>query len=489
MTVVNKITATVHDDYALLLPEMEKVRDCSEGSQAVKRKNYTYLPHPSQINKTSPEQQQRYIEYKNGAEFPDYVASTKKTLLGKMRVNSSSIELPDSIEYLTEDSDGDGMSAYSAMEHSCGEVLEVKYHFLVADYQGLTDVDTSSVSIADIERINPRATIKQYSRESLINWHASRINGKMQFDYLEFIEHGTEFDKATGTSTEVQSCLILALDADGNYYQQKRVYGKDGVQDGEPSPVLVGGLPLKWLPISIATDEPMPAGVLSKKLGFLHQLSDLAIHSYNTSAVYKETIRAMVPTKHTSGWKDGDFDLFKQINGDRDYAITGGYGINNYPEGIETGVTSCAAELGGIQWALDRNDKQAASLSGESDSMVQMSATEAAIVAAEQNALLESLASGVEQAWAMQFLYCGMFEGLWSQDDIEANMDQITVSIPRSFSKPKLSVDEVRTVMELQSGNHISRKELIRQLEQGCWLLADAEEMMKEIEEQAPNIV
>jgi hypothetical protein len=115
----------------------------------------------------------------------------------------------------------------------------MKWHLLVADYNGLSDVDLDSVSIADIELLAPRATIKQYARENVVNWHFDRVNGVMQLSWVQLLERGYKFDEESGEHEKLESYLILALDDNGDYYQQKVVYDEKGEKEkGDPSYLL-----------------------------------------------------------------------------------------------------------------------------------------------------------------------------------------------------------------------------------------------------------
>jgi hypothetical protein len=109
-------------------------------------------------------------------------------------------------------------------------------------------------------------------------------------------------------------------------------------------------------------------------------------------------------------------------------------------------------------------------------------ATEAEIAAAENNARLVALAQGLESAYQKAILYCGMFEGLWGADAIEQNADQVVISLPRTFAKSKLSVEEVRVIMELVLAGLKPQELAIRELAEGGWSMDDAESVLNAID-------
>lgn len=482
-------TAPTHPDYDKTAKELEKIRICMDGSLAVKDAGYELLPHPSQIDQTSKEQVMRYIEYKANAEYQNDGQATKRQMLGKMRIDDTEIEFPDALNYLIQNVDGDGLGLKDAIKYSIGEVQEMGWHFLVSDFKGLSGVDLTQISLADQMMLDPKAYAKQYSRDSLTNWAFRKINGTMQLSYLQFRELGTEFNPDTGLHTDIESYLILALDEEGNYYQQKKVYGSSGAGVGEKSYVTVSGMPLKWLPIAVVAGEPMPSGSLPKAMGFLHSIIDVSLQRYRMSAKYKETQTANIPTKWTKGWRENDLELFRTIN-KRDYMVNGGYGTNNLPGDVEIGVSSASADMADFHWDFERYDKLVAKLGGtnETGNAGALTATEAAIIAGNQNALLESLATSAENAWRRIVSYCGMFMGLWKPDAVESALEQITIDLPRDFAKSKLTVDEVRVLLEMRMKSTISEAELHRQIKNGGWMIADVDAMLAELEQQAPRM-
>lgn len=486
---VKPTAAPTHPDYDETASELETIRICMDGSLAVKKSGYRLLPHPSQIDQSSKEQVMRYLEYKANAEYQNDGQATKRQMLGKMRIDDTEIEFPDALDYLVQNVDGDGLGLKDAIKYSIGEVQEMKWHFLVADFKGLSGVDLTQISLAEQMMLDPKAHVKQYSRDSLTNWAFRKINGTMQLSYLQFRELGTEFNPDTGLHTDVESYLILALDEDGNYYQQKKVYGSSGAGVGEKSYVTVSGMPLKWLPVAVVADEPMPSGALPKAMGFLHSIIDVSLQRYRMSARYKETQIANTPTKITKGWLQGDKELFSEING-RDSIMVGGYGINNMPNNVEMDVISASADMGDFHWDFERYDKLVAKLGGtnETGNAGALTATEAAIIAGNQNALLESLATSAENAWRRVVSYCGMFMGLWKPDAVESALEQITIDLPRDFAKSKLTVDEVRVLLEMRMQSTISEAELHRQIKNGGWLIADVDAMLAELDQQAPRM-
>lgn len=471
----------VHPLYSLNADDIQLVRDCVDGSTAVKRKAETYLAHPSDVDTTSDSAKKRYIKYLQGAEFDEYPAQTLQTLMGKLRFDDTAIELPDGIAILQQDVDGDGMSLLQALELSASNVTQVKFQVLVAEFSGLGALDPSQLSLADIQQLNPRPTVKQYTRENVVNWNSRRINGVMQLSFIALLERSQEFNQETYKHTDVYSYLILALDDDGNYYQKKIVYSSAGKQESEPSYVTVAGQPLKWLPVVVVSDEPVPAGMLPFKMGFLYRICAATLAKYRVSADYKETQRKLIPTIFSNGGQPGDADLFEQLNG-RKYIELGG--VNVLPNTQQATVLSANASMDDYHWYFAEQDRKIRQMGGSTPtSGSAMTATEADIQASEQNAMLQSLATNLENGWRRVLSYCAMFAGLWLPDAVEDNLDQIVLSMPRDFATPKLSVEEVRVLFEAMDRGAKTRDQVVFMLEQGGWDYQTAEETLAQLEE------
>ena len=100
MTIQN---ITPNPEVAEMHDELEAVRACVKGSYFVKKLGYKLLPHPSSIDKTSPEQIARYNQYIADADFDEFPGTTLTTMLDKMSIAETEVMLPERLEYLRED--------------------------------------------------------------------------------------------------------------------------------------------------------------------------------------------------------------------------------------------------------------------------------------------------------------------------------------------------------------------------------------------------
>lgn len=485
---------TENTQYSNAKPYLKLVRDAVEGEPAIKRETTVYLKHPNAIDKTSPAQKLRYECYIDGAEFDGFPAETESGMLGQMLSGDIDYEFPDKIDYLFQDSDGDGIGIEGAAELIYRNLLEAKYHFLLAEYVGLTGLNTESLSVADIKKIKPRASIKHYDRESLIDWEFARINGVMQLTLAVLCESATTRDDEL-KKTEVKSYLVLALDENGDYHQKKYVQqttatsGTEYVQDGVEIYPMVGGRRLKWIPCQIVVDSQIQAGKMPSGLGYLYPICALSLYRYRVSADHKEALRLMQPTTFTRGWKDGDKELFKEING-RDYIAFGAGVANNLPEGVEVDIQGLGVETEPFNTYYEQSELKIKALGGKIDTGKDgqaITATESASNSARNTAVMDKIVRNTEAALKRMVVYCGMFEGLWGADAIEENLDKITLNLPKDFGI-KLTGEQVTSVLSAVTAGVIPKEEGTKILAQGKFTVSNVDELLSQLETQ-PQII
>lgn len=481
---MSETTINAHDDYSLMYDNIIQIRDVIKGSPFIKDKGTTYLEHPSSVDKDP----QRYREFISGAEFDEFTGNTERVMIGRMKLDDAKFEPDSRLSYLQNDVDGDGLSMRGLIESCCSNVMEVKWHVLLSDYKGFTSAPLDAVSMQDIQDAKQRATIKQYARESLLDWGFSRINGVYQVDYMVLCESCLVRDPESGDKSTIESYLKLAID-DIGYYQQKQtssLLSENGW--GEKHYILVGGKNLKFIPVSIVCDEEFAAGCLPQQLGFLSAIGDLALYRYRVSAKYKEALAALVPTMHVTGVSNTDWEIFKEVNG-RSYVSSGAFDPNIWPS--ENTKFQLIESKQSLQQFIDyfednKNKVRAAGGVFKTDNTVQRTATEVLTEAETTTSILRPIADNVESAVVEQVAYCAMFEGLVSQDDVYKYTGEVELALSKEFAINKLSVEEVKVLLDVYMTGLLPKDEFLTILEMGGWTNSSAEDLLKRIEEQAP---
>ena len=470
--------------------ELMAVRACVAGSYFVKKAGRKLLPHPSSVDTSSPEAVERYNKYKSDADFDDFTQTTLSSLLGKMKVGDTDIVLPPQLEYLRENSDNDGLSLNGLLTSTAENILQVKWHVLLADYQGLSEVESDNVSIADLERLNPRATIKQYSRENVVNWDFCRVNGAMQLTYVLLREISSKLNQDSGTREKTTSYLKLGID-DTGYYQQKIVESESGGNsEGEKNYVSVGGVNLQFIPLEIVVDSEIQGGYMPLKGGYLVSISNLALSRYRVSAVYKEALYALIPTFNVFGMGSSEYAEFKEVNG-RDYLASGVFTPNFMPsQDMRIEVTETTASLAQFESFFERNENLVKAEGGtfKTDSAVQRTATEVVAEGEQQSNLLEPLVSSLESSLERVIAYCGMFEGLYTVVQVTGDIEEISVNMNDEFAMAKLTVEERKELRESVLSGLLTKETYFSLLQRGGVDVGNIQQELAGLENSAPIV-
>lgn len=215
-----------HKLYRKNIRRWELVRDCVEGSEAIKSrggddtddKNQArsirgtrYLPQPNPDD-FSNENRIRYDQYKIRANFVNFTGHTKDGFLGMVYRKPPEVELNSAIDYLVDNADGQGLSLLQLLQGVTSDVLEVGRHGLLTDFPpsaGGTQAQTAGL----------KAKIVQYDAENIINWRTSIISSHTVLTLVVLVEEVEKVDD-DGFSTKIVKWHRALLLKDGIYVQQ-----------------------------------------------------------------------------------------------------------------------------------------------------------------------------------------------------------------------------------------------------------------------------
>lgn len=300
-----------HTQYAKSLKKWQLVRDCDEGSEAIKARSSgggsgtlngeagtAYLPAPN-ADDNSTDNKFRYHAYRNRANFVNFTGHTKEGMLGLVFRKETVIEAPADIEYLIDNANGGGLSTDQMIKDATGDVLMLGRYGLLVDYpdapEGLTE--------AQVRALNLRANILSYPAESVVNWRTEVIGG-IKMLTMAVIREPTEKKSEDGFEYEeviYHRVLLLKLIDDKLIYVQN-LYDDDGnlmawetgETDAEGMPIHTGDMiPRKndgsnWTEIpfvfvgSINNDEKVDKAPL-------YDIAEINIAHYRNSADYEES--------------------------------------------------------------------------------------------------------------------------------------------------------------------------------------------------------
>lgn len=201
--------------------EWRLMRDAMDGETAIKGRGILHLPMPSSYAAMSDGGRAAYGAYLNRASFPEILAPAISGMVGVAHSKEISIELPDALEYLWEDADGDGMPLEELHRLITRELLSIGRYGLLADApEGGGD-----------------PYLAGYSGETIINWD----RGLFVLD-----ESGPVRDGYAWKDRRQFRALML----DNGRYRQIVQTG-DTLTEAEP--VASGGRALAFIPFDVAS--------------------------------------------------------------------------------------------------------------------------------------------------------------------------------------------------------------------------------------------
>lgn len=290
MTVSN-----THEEYNKYAQQWETVRDCVEGSPAIKKRargsndidsmygqpGTKYLPPPNPSD-TSTDNKNRYKDYVTRASFSNFVDATKQGLSGMIFRKEPNIELPNDMEYLRNNADGAGLSLNQFLQMGVGEVSETGRWGILTDYPQ----SEGNYTKAQIEQLNLRANLLSFSAENILNWETKAIGGVTVLSMLVLREYiMVQKDDDIFTKEKVPRYMHYFLDDSGNCIVQ--IYNKDEKKEGDEVALKdFNGKPIKKILFEFAgTDDNSP----SVDKSCLYDIADVNLAHYRNSADFEES--------------------------------------------------------------------------------------------------------------------------------------------------------------------------------------------------------
>lgn len=274
-------------EYQRKVYSTKQIRDCVDGSDAIKRCGELYLPMPSGMSQVPPTAttgtgqsnaladktslslstapwnhgNPAYSAYIHRAKFPDMTSNTLRGLVGIATKQDPEIKLPANIAYLEELATVDGGDLTELYESCVSEVFQ-----------------TSRVALVLDVRPDNTVYIAQYNSESYINWRMEVVNGKRIQTYAEFEDTVIAEDGSQKKKSLIYS--LEAIEEGGNRICVVYHY-TDGKLDFPQAPVVFQGKMIEFLPVvNISEEENDPAPGPIPLIG----VSDCALDIYRHSA-------------------------------------------------------------------------------------------------------------------------------------------------------------------------------------------------------------
>lgn len=480
-----------HPNYDQTIDEVKTVRDAIEGSNAIKNgpRFKIYLPNPTDIDilngQDFVEADNRYKAYKNRAEYDAFPGRTESGYVGALKSTPPDFaEIPSEIEYLLSNSDGDNLTLSESIEITQANLLEVKFHGLLVDFNGLTQVDINDdspqLTNAQAKALDLKATIKHYPRESIVDWDYGVVNNQNQLTFVKLMEKTSEINRDTLQRVEVENQLVLALDEEtGEYYQQqitKTAEGKDQISDRLFPENNAGRL--KLIPFEIVIDQKQKSSSIPKALGLLYPICLKAIARYQVNADLKEAIhRSAQPTMWSSNWTSTNFAVYKELTGQEHISMGSGSHIP-LPKDSNIGYLQWDADSNAMFKYMEENQKEAKALGARFDTSdaKDEAVGVAKIRSAEELSALMNIQSSIEESYTRVLGWCFNFMSTSTTEP------EIEIVLNKEFNKVKLTPGEQKAILDNFTMGLIDRAEALAQLEKGGVLISEAEELLNRSE-------
>jgi len=473
-----------HSDYQETIDQVYLIRDSIEGSNSIKNgdRSGNYLMDPvdddSKRQSRSSYVTDKFKNYKMRAEFESFPAKTESGYMGSL---SSTLpeyaEIPSAIEYLMDDSDGNGLSINESIEITQANLLEVKYHGLLADFSVLDDADIQPLTAKQADDMGLKATIKHYPRETILDWDYSLFDGKKMLSFVKVQENSSYVDKGTFKTVTKERQLVLGLNDKQQYYQQSITKDDEGKEViGEPVFVSNNSGVMNFIPFEFVIDQKIKSMDIPRGFGILYPICLKAIYRYQVSADLKESIhRTAMPTSYSTGWTTAKYESYKKMTGKETICIGSDSHIP-LPDGAEIGYLQWDADSNAMFKYMEINQKEAKAMGARFDTSDARDETVgvAMLRSSEELSALINIQSAVESAYIKVLGWCFDF-----MSRVDSNM-KIELNLNREFNKIKISPQEQKEIRDNVTMGIYSKIEGLRLLEQGGVLTDEAEIILNE---------
>lgn len=289
---------TKHPLWQKRFPQWIKMRDITEGEDAIKLKGEDYLPSPSTAHHKFDEYERRtYEAFKTRTPFTNFTAQIKDCLHGMLEYRKARIDAPISVKEkgILDNIDLQGNSLDQLISNVVNDVLITGFGGILIDLPKVS----SNISVLNAERAGIRPYIAYYNAESIINWDYRIIRGVKTFSYVVLEEEVSSNENEFSHKTHKQY-RVLRLNKSGFceqeiYRIEKDDSGNDITISESTVIVTINGSPINYIPfVMLPFSEPVKP--------LLYDIANLNIHHYQVSADYMNGTHL---TSRPTGWFTG----------------------------------------------------------------------------------------------------------------------------------------------------------------------------------------
>jgi len=398
-----------HSEYNKFLPRWCMTRDCVEGSAEIKAGKTKYLPKPNPED-VSAENDQRYQDYIERANFVGFTSSTLDGMVGMVFRKPLEVELQKSIEYLNLNANGGGLTLDQLTRGIIGELLQTARLGLLVDYPRAP----SGLTKAEVDQLSLTANILSYQAESVLNWQTTMVGSVKMLSLVVLAEKNRELSDDGFQYIEKPQYRVLRL-LDGVYYQEIWNDKNELIDVSEPRKA--DGSRWSEIPFIFAgarnNDECVDKAPL-------YDIATINIAHYRNSADYEESCYMVgQPTPYIGGltqsWVDENMKNGVMLGSRRAMLL---------PDGGNAGLLQANPNQM-PERGMELKEAQMVKLGARiiQDSTGQETAEAAKIRFAGQNSKLGVIVGNTEAALLQCFEWCMWFMGGDGENLIEINKD------------------------------------------------------------------
>ena len=215
----------VREELEEMLPTYKIIRDCLNGSRAIKDAKIEYLPRPMPEDDSNANYQ-RYEDYRARAVFYNVTYRTLEGLTGQVYSREPVVDLPSSMLDMINNADGSGATLKQISEEHLRNVIAYGRSGVWVDYAEPSDEYRAQTVLQGKEASDTiRPTIHVFKPWDVINWRFKNIGAKK---LLSLVVVQRNYVKSDDGFQEVIDKEYLVLRLNDNDEYEAVVYRNNG---------------------------------------------------------------------------------------------------------------------------------------------------------------------------------------------------------------------------------------------------------------------
>lgn len=409
-----------HGEYAENYDAWETVEDACAGESEVKGKGIKYLPQPNPTDK-SPENTERYKQYKARAVYYNVTRRTLQSLTGACFSQNPTLAVPPLLAYVNTDIDGQGLSIYQQSQVAVSEVLQKGRVGILVDYPQTT----AQATLADMQSGRIRSTVALYEAEDIINWRTEKVGANHVLSLVVLKECAQQVTEDGFGTQEVDQYRVLRLA--GGVYVIELYQFNDKTQTwdmiAQNIPLNSSGMAWTQIPFTFigsvsnsSACDPAP----------LYDLATLNLAHYRNSADYEDSVYM---TGQPQAWISGLSNEWRDWLQEQGVYI-GARAAMLLPENGNFGIAQAAPNTLAKE-AMDAKEKQMLAIGARliTPGSAVKTATEAQAENESEHSVVSLIAANVSEAYTLALEWMGEWMGVSGQMEYTIHVEAAKFSV------------------------------------------------------------